>query len=252
MRASTEPRIAPLTRRHLLSLVGGVAAASALGSFVRGARAATPTPSPAAAPFELAPLPYAFDALEPVIDAETMRLHHGKHHAGYVTNLNAALDKAPELKGRPLEKLLAELSAVPESVRTAVRNHGGGHANHTLFWQCLTPGGAPLAGPLAEAINGVFGSFDAFKEAFTRAAMGVFGSGWAWLVLTQGTLAITTTPNQDTPLMAGQVPLLGVDVWEHAYYLKYQNRRAEYLANLWRVINWPFVARQWQAARVGA
>lgn len=249
MSALSQPRVAPLTRRHLLGLVGGAAAVSALGPWARRVGAATPTPAAAAAPFELAPLPYPFDALEPVIDTETMRLHHGKHHAGYVANLNAAIEKTPELRGWSLERLLAELPRVPEQVRTTVRNHGGGHANHTLFWSCLTPGGAPLTGPLAEAINGAFGSFDAFKEAFTRAAMGVFGSGWAWLVLERGRLAITSTPNQDSPLMQGQVPLLGVDVWEHAYYLKYQNRRAEYLANLWKVINWPFVAGRLAAAR---
>ncbi len=231
-----------LTRRNLLGLVGGACAATALGPLARVAGAGLPTPVPAANPFELGPLPYPFDALEPVIDAETMRLHHGKHHAGYVANLNAAIDKAPELKGRALETLLADLAAVPESVRTAVRNHGGGHANHTLFWQCLAPGGAALEGPLAEALTTTFGSFEAFKESFTRTAVGVFGSGWAWLVLDGGRLAITSTPNQDSPLMQGQRPLFGVDVWEHAYYLKYQNRRADYLANLWRVVNWPFVA----------
>lgn len=242
MSALDSPTLAPITRRNLLGLVGGAAALRALGPWARTAWAATPTPTPSAPPFELAPLPYPFDALEPVIDAETMRLHHGKHHAGYVANLNAALEQAPELKGRPLEKLLAELDKVPEKVRSAVRNHGGGHANHTLFWSCLTAGGAPLGGPLAEAISGTFGSFDTFKQAFTQAAMGVFGSGWAWLVRERGRLAIITTPNQDSPLMQGRLPLLGVDVWEHAYYLKYQNRRAEYLANLWTIINWPFVA----------
>lgn len=236
------PRLHRVTRRHLLGLVGGACAASALGPLARVAAAGLPTPVPAAIPFELGPLPYAFDALEPVIDAETMRLHHGKHHAGYVTNLNAVIDKVPELQGRALETLLADLAAVPESVRTVVRNHGGGHANHTLFWSCLTPGGGPLPGPLADAINGTFGSFEAFKEAFTRAASGVFGSGWAWLVLDRGRLAITTTANQDSPISQGQVPLLGVDVWEHAYYLTYRNRRADYLANLWSIVNWPFVA----------
>jgi len=242
------PATAPLTRRHLLALAGGAFAATALAPWARATGAGGSAAPPAATPFELAPLPYAFDALEPVIDAETMRLHHGKHHAGYVANLNAALDQAPQLKGRPLEALLADLKAVPEGVRTAVRNHGGGHANHALFWQCLTPGGAALEGPFAQALNATFGSFEAFKESFTRAALGVFGSGWAWLVVDGGRLAITSTPNQDSPLMQGQQPLLGVDVWEHAYYLKYQNRRAEYVQNLWRVINWPFVAARWRHA----
>jgi|YNPBryunderm2012_1023409.scaffolds.fasta_scaffold07895_3 Fe-Mn family superoxide dismutase len=238
----------PLTRRRLLTLAGGAVAATALAPWARAAGTGTPAVTPTATPFQLAPLPYAFDALEPVIDAETMRLHHGKHHAGYVANLNAAVEQAPQLKGRTLEALLADLNAVPEGVRTAVRNHGGGHANHTLFWHCLTPGGAALEGPFAEAINATFGSFETFKESFTRTALGVFGSGWAWLVVDGGRLAITSTPNQDSPLMQGQQPLLGVDVWEHAYYLKYQNRRAEYLQNIWRVINWPFVAARWRSA----
>ncbi len=235
--ASSSPK-AGLTRRHVLALVGSSWAASALAPLVRAADVPAPKPTP----FELPPLPYAVDALEPVIDAETMRLHHGKHHAGYVANLNAALAKAPELAGRPLEWLLAHLDAVPEAVRTAVRNHGGGHSNHTFFWQCLTPGGAPVPAPLAEALTASFGSVETFKEAFTRAAMGVFGSGWAWLVRDGGRLLVTSTANQDSPLMQGQVPLLGVDVWEHAYYLKYQHRRADYLSNLFKVINWPFVA----------
>ncbi len=242
------PHRVPLTRRHVLGLAGGAFAATALGSWARASGAGVPAATPTVTPFELAPLPYAFDALEPVIDAETMRLHHGKHHAGYVANLNAAVDRVPELKGRPLEALLADLATVPEGVRTAVRNHGGGHANHTLFWHCLAPGGAALEGPFADAINATFGSFEAFKESFTRTALGVFGSGWAWLVVDGGRLAITSTANQDSPLMQRQQPLLGVDVWEHAYYLKYQNRRAEYLQNIWRIINWPFVAARWRTA----
>lgn len=238
----------PFTRRQLLGLVGSACAASALSPWIRGSAAHSATVAPAPAPFELGPLPYPFDALEPVIDAETMRIHHGKHHAGYVANLNAALDQAPELKGRSLDSLLADLAALPEKVRTAVRNHGGGHANHTLFWSCLTPGGAAVGGALADAISATFGSFANFQEVFSRAAMAVFGSGWAWLVVDRGRLAITSTPNQDSPISQGQLPLLGVDVWEHAYYLRYQNRRAEYLANLWQVINWPFVAARFAGA----
>jgi len=214
--------------------------------------AGVPPAAGATAPFELAPLPYAFHALEPVIDADTMRLHHGKHHANYVANLNAALERAPGLRGIPLEKLLADLAAVPEDIRTAVRNHGGGHANHTLFWQCLTPGGTSPEGPLAKALETAFGSFERFKEEFTRTALGVFGSGWAWLVLDRGRLAITATANQDSPISQGQVPLFGVDVWEHAYYLRYQNRRAEYVANLWSIVNWRFVTKAWQAAQGAA
>ena len=246
-RANT-PSTPRLTRRNLLTLVGGAWAAGALGPWTRIIAADGSTPAAAAARFELPPLPYPFDALEPVIDAETMRLHHGKHHAGYVANLNAAVDRAPELRGRPVEELLVNLDSLPESVRQAVRNHGGGHANHTLFWQCLTPGGAPPDDAFAAAVNATFGNLQRLQERFTGAAMAVFGSGWAWLVLDGGRLAITTTPNQDSPLTQRQRPLLGVDVWEHAYYLKYQNRRSEYLANLWRVVNWRFVAANWRAA----
>lgn len=249
MKSSPSPPIPSFSRRDVVSLVAGACAAGALAPLAQVAQATSPAPAPPGVPFTLAPLPYPFDALAPVIDAETMRLHHGKHHAGYVDNLNAAIEKVPALRGRPLESLLGDLASVPESVRTAVRNHGGGHANHTLFWQCLTPGGAPLEGPLAQAIASSFGSFEAFKEAFTRAALGVFGSGWAWLVLDRDRLAITTTANQDSPLMQGQTPLFGLDVWEHAYYLSYQNRRAEYVANLWRIVNWTFVARRWQTAQ---
>jgi len=194
-------------------------------------------------PFELAPLPYAADALEPSIDATTMQIHHGKHHATYVANLNKALESAPELAGKTVEELIANgCAAAPEAIRTAVRNNGGGHANHTLFWSLMGPnaGGAP-SGALAEAIASAFGSFDTFKEKFAAAAMGRFGSGWAWLVLDGSGLAIASTPNQDTPLMEGKFPVLGIDVWEHAYYLKYQNRRAEYVAAWWNVVNWKAV-----------
>lgn len=193
-------------------------------------------------PHTLAPLPYAFDALEPHIDAQTMQIHHGKHHQAYVTNLNTALDKHPALQNKPLEDLLSGLGGIPEEIRTAVRNNGGGHWNHTLFWQLMAPnaGGAP-AGALADAITSAFGSFDSFKEKFAAAAMGRFGSGWAWLVSDGRKLSITSTPNQDNPLMDG-VPasriLLGLDVWEHAYYLKYQNRRADYITSWWNAVDW--------------
>lgn len=196
---------------------------------------------------ELPPLPFAYDALEPYIDAETMRLHHDKHHAAYIAGLSKALEQFPRLAEQTLEELLTSLAKVPESVRTAVRNHGGGHYNHSLFWQCLAPN-APAApeGDLARAINRDFGSFESFKEAFAKQAMGVFGSGWAWLVLEGGKLKVESTPNQDTPLAPGRKPLLGLDLWEHAFYLKYQWRRAEYVAAFWHVVNWPFIARRHQ------
>ena len=190
-------------------------------------------------------LPYPTDALEPHIDKMTMEIHHGKHHQAYVTNLNAALDKHPELQSKSVEDLLKSINTVPEDIRTAVRNNGGGHANHTMFWEIMSPdgGGAP-SGDLAAAIDGAFGSFDTFKERLVAAGVGRFGSGWAWLVNDGGSLSITSTPNQDTPLMEGRTPILGVDVWEHAYYLKYQNRRPEYLAAWWNVVNWDEVARR--------
>ncbi len=198
-------------------------------------------------PFTLPDLPYAFDALEPYIDKMTMEIHHGKHHGAYVANLNKALEAAPELAGKSLEELLANnLALVPESIRTAVRNNGGGHINHTMFWQIMGPngGGAP-SGNLAAAINSTFGSFENFKEKLTAAGMGRFGSGWAWLVRDGGgKLDIYSTANQDSPLMEGKFPILGVDVWEHAYYLKYQNRRAEYLAAWWNVVNWREVEKR--------
>jgi Fe-Mn family superoxide dismutase len=191
-------------------------------------------------PFTLPNLPYAPDALEPSIDKMTMEIHHGKHHGAYVTNLNKALESAPELANKPIEEILANgLSAVPEGIRTAVRNNGGGHVNHTMFWEIMAPnaGGAP-SGKIGEAIHSVFGSFDNFKEKFGAAAMGRFGSGWAWLVKKGGTLEILSTANQDSPIMDGLYPVMGLDVWEHAYYLKYQNRRAEYIAAWWNVVNW--------------
>jgi superoxide dismutase, Fe-Mn family len=189
--------------------------------------------------FQLAPLPYAYDALEPFVDTQTMQIHHDKHHATYVTNLNAALDKHPELSGKTLEALLGDLNAVPEDIRTAVRNHGGGTWNHNLFWEIMGPkaGGEPQ-GALAKAIAAAFGDFTTFKVEFEKAATGRFGSGWAWLVKKGNGLAILSTANQDNPLSEGLTPVLTLDVWEHAYYLKYQNRRAEYVTNWWNVVNW--------------
>ncbi len=195
-------------------------------------------------PFKLPDLGYAKDALEPHIDAQTMEIHHGKHHGAYVNNLNAALEKHPELHSWSIEDLLTKIAQVPEDIRTAVRNNGGGHHNHTLFWDILTPGGAKEpTGKLAEAINATFGSFEELKTKMTQAGLTRFGSGWSWLVKDKdGKLHVYSTANQDSPLMEGHTPLLGIDVWEHAYYLKYQNRRPDYLAAIWNVINWDKVA----------
>lgn len=200
--------------------------------------------------FELPQLPYAYDALEPHIDKETMNIHHTKHHNTYVTNLNAALEGNNELLGKSVEEVIANLDAVPESARTAVRNNGGGHANHSLFWQLLSPnGGGQPTGELADAITSKFGSFDSFKETFAKAATTRFGSGWAWLVVNNGELEVTSTPNQDSPLMEGKTPVLGLDVWEHAYYLNYQNRRPEYINSFWNVVNWDEVSKRYSAAK---
>jgi len=200
--------------------------------------------------YEVPPLPYAFDALEPHIDARTMEIHHDKHHAAYVTNLNKALDGHPELQSQSVEDLLRGIDRVPESIRTAVRNHGGGHANHSLFWQIMGPqGGGNPGGDLAAAIDSAFGSFQSFKEKLTNAAAGQFGSGWGWLVVAGGKLDVIARPNQDSPLMEGKTPLLGVDVWEHAYYLKYQNRRPDYLAAWWNTVSWQAVADRYSRAR---
>ena len=201
--------------------------------------------------FTLPPLPYGYDALEPNIDARTMEIHHTKHHQGYVNNLNAAIEKAPELQNKSLEELLKNLSAVPEKVRTAVRNNAGGHWNHSMFWAIMAPnaGGEPT-GDLANAIKKSFGDFSKFKEQFNAAASGRFGSGWAWLVSNGSDgLSIESTPNQDNPVMEGRSPILGVDVWEHAYYLKYQNRRADYLAAWWNTVNWPEVGKRFGAGK---
>lgn len=197
-------------------------------------------------PFKLPDLGYDKAALEPSIDAKTMEVHYQGHHAAYVNNLNAALEKAPEVQGWSLEELLGKINQVPEAIRTAVRNNGGGHHNHTLFWETLTPGGArEPSGKLAEAIHSTFGSFDEFKKQMTQAGATRFGSGWAWLVKDKnGGLKVYSTANQDSPLMEGDTPLLGIDVWEHAYYLKYQNRRPDYLAAIWNVINWDKVGER--------
>ena len=200
---------------------------------------------------ELPALPYAFDALEPHIDARTMEIHHGKHHAAYVANLNAALDKHPELYDRSLDSLLADLASIPEDIRTAVRNNGGGHANHSFFWPLLSGsgGGAP-SGALADAIRGEFGSFEAFQKLFAGAAMSRFGSGWAWLSLDAGgKLIVSSTANQDSPISDGLRPVLGLDVWEHAYYLNYQNRRADYVGAFWNVVDWNRVSANLKAAQ---
>ena len=195
-------------------------------------------------------LPYAYDALEPNIDAETMHLHHDKHHVTYVTNLNAAIEKHPELGEKTIEDLVSNLDAIPEDIRTAVRNNGGGHANHSFFWEILSPtGGGEPTGEVKDAIDATFGSFAKFQEDFAAAATTRFGSGWAWLVLDGGKLAITSTPNQDTPLSEGKTPILGLDVWEHAYYLNYQNVRPAYIKAFWNLVNWEQVAKHYAAAK---
>ncbi|WP_409251373.1 superoxide dismutase SodA [Bacillus sp. SCS-153A] len=200
--------------------------------------------------FELPQLPYAYDALEPHIDKETMNIHHTKHHNAYVTKLNDALQGNEELLSKSVEEVVANLDAVPEGARTAVRNNGGGHANHSLFWTILSPnGGGNPDGELASAIESKFGSFEKFKEEFAAAAAGRFGSGWAWLVVNNGELEVTSTLNQDSPLMDGKTPILGLDVWEHAYYLNYQNRRPDYINAFWNVVNWDEVSKRFSAAK---
>ena len=201
--------------------------------------------------FELPALPYAFDALEPHIDARTMEIHHGKHHQAYVNNLNAALEGHPDLQNKSIEELMRNLNSVPESIRPAVRNNGGGHANHAMFWKLMSSnGGGEPGGELGQAINSTFGSFANLKDQVNKAGATRFGSGWAWLVVDgSGKLEVTSTPNQDTPLSDGKTPILGVDVWEHAYYLKYQNRRPDYLAAWWNVVNWDQVAENYAKAK---
>ncbi|MDO3412647.1 superoxide dismutase [Saccharibacillus sp. CPCC 101409] len=201
--------------------------------------------------FELPALPYSNDALEPHIDAQTMEIHHDRHHNTYVTNLNNALESAPELQSKSLEDLISDLDSVPESIRTAVRNNGGGHHNHSLFWTVIGPnGGGNPSGALADAIESELGGFDKFKEDFNKAATTRFGSGWAWLVVGKdGKLSVTSTPNQDSPIFEGLTPILGLDVWEHSYYLKYQNKRPDYIAAFWNVINWDEVSKRYEAAK---
>lgn len=227
-----------ISRRDVLKLAGSGLAATALGGVSLADESL----------FQLPRLPYAEDALEPYIDARTMRIHHGKHHAGYTRKLNAAIE-GTDLAGMAIEDILANLESAPEGIRNAVRNNGGGYANHSLFWQIMSPdGGGEPGGELAAAIDSAFGGFGEFQVAFSKAAGGVFGSGWAWLAVDNGALSISTTPNQDTPLMAGNTPILGIDVWEHAYYLHYQNRRADYIAAFFNVINWDKVAELYAAA----
>jgi Fe-Mn family superoxide dismutase len=234
-----------MTRRQALKTASLAATACAIGPALQSVTAQSPpagatTPS---GPFSLPPLPYPFDALEPHIDARTMEIHHNLHHGAYVANLNKAMAQFPELGKKSVEDLLRDLNSVPETIRAAVRNQGGGHLNHSLFWQMMTrSGGGKPKGELAQAIETAFGGFPDFKTKFSEAAAKVFGSGWAWLVLADGALKIENSANQDSPLSQGRHPLLGLDVWEHAYYLKYQNRRPEYVGAFWNVINWDFVA----------
>ena len=236
-----------MTRRDAIksTMIGTAACAVALSDLNVFRAAAQST-----APFKLPALPYAFDALEPHLDARTMEIHHDKHHAGYVAKLNAAVDATPALGGRTLDSMLANLDAVPESARAAVRNNGGGHANHTLFWQVMKKGGGGKpGGDLARAIDRAFGSFSRFQDQFTEAALTRFGSGWAWLSMHGDHLHIESTANQDSPISSGHAPLLGLDVWEHAYYLHYQNRRVDYVKAWWNVVNWDFVADRYQTLK---
>lgn len=235
-----------LNRRHFLVLLGASA-----GAFLLDSCAAAETSPPRTSTIELPPLPYPYDALEPHIDAKTMQFHHDKHHAAYVNNLNKALDKYPELKNKTVEQLLQNLDNVPADIRTTVRNNGGGHVNHSMFWKIMKPnGGGEPTGEIATAINDNFGSFADFKKQFNEAGAGRFGSGWVWLVRNKnGKLEITTTANQDSPLMEGKSPIFGNDVWEHAYYLKYQNRRPDYLEAWWNVVNWDEINQRFADAR---
>ena len=235
-----------MTRRHALKTTALVATAAAV---VPGTLA-QPAPALPSGPFMLPLLPYAFDALEPHIDARTMEIHHDRHHKTYVDNLNKAIAESPALGQKSVEDLLKDLNSVPEKIRTAVRNSGGGHFNHLLFWQMMSKsGGGQPKGELAKAIETSFGSFSAFKDGFGKAGLGQFGSGWAWLVLQGGKLAIESSPNQDTPLSAGKQPILGLDVWEHAYYLKYQNKRADYVAAFWNVVDWEAAEKRFTSAK---
>jgi len=250
-----------LTRRDVIKTLGGAAATLAIAPVLNAQTtpdsshsappAAPATTAPAAAgPFKLPPLGYAYDALEPYIDAQTMTIHHDKHHAAYVANLNAAVAGHPDLAQMTVDQLMIQLPSLPETVRTKIRNQGGGHANHTLFWTSLkkNPNGKPV-GDLAAAIDKDLGGYDTLKKNLSTAATGLFGSGWVWLTLKNGKLTLDALPNQDSPLTQGQIPILGLDVWEHAYYLKYQNRRAEYIAAFFHVIDWEALNARYQAAQ---
>ncbi len=237
-----------MTRRQAIKTTALASVAlAALPSALAQTNSAAPAAPTTDGPFTLPPLPYAYDALEPYIDARTMEIHHDKHHAAYVANLNKAVADFPDLGKMSVEALLQDLNAIPEKIRTAVRNQGGGHFNHSLFWQMLKKDGGEPKGALATAIDRRFGSFSAFKNEWTKAALGQFGSGWAWLVVDANKqLGIEPAPNQDSPISQGKQPLLGIDVWEHAYYLKYQNRRPEYMAAFYDVINWDFVSGRYE------
>lgn len=236
----TTPKL-DLSRRQMLAMSSVAAVTAMIGNQSTASAAEATVP----------PLPYPFDALEPFIDAETMEIHHDRHHKAYVDKLNAAIAGNAELQAKPISKLVAELDQVPENIRTAVRNHGGGHLNHTLFWQMMAPGGGKKdKGAVGKEIDATFGSFDKFAAEFAAAAAGQFGSGWAWLVIDDGKLAVTSTPNQDNPVTMGKVPLLGIDVWEHAYYLKYQNKRPDYVTAWWNVVNWDFVNEMHRNAKI--
>jgi Fe-Mn family superoxide dismutase len=231
-----------MTRREALQRTGLAAAIATVGQI--NISAADPAPAPTG-PFTLPKLPYAFDALEPYIDAKTMEIHHDKHHAAYVNNLNAALEKHADLQNKSIDDLVKGINSVPEDIRTAVRNNGGGHINHTMFWEIMGPGGggAPT-GAIGDAIKSAFGDFEKFKTQMNDAGTKRFGSGWAWLIDAGGKLVVESTANQDSPLMEGKKPILGIDVWEHAYYLKYQNRRPDYLGAWWNTVNWSAVNKR--------
>lgn len=240
-----------ITRREAIKRTALLSATMATVSTLQLSAQPTPPAAPSGGTFKLPPLPYAFDALAPHIDAATMEIHHGKHHAAYVKNLNEAITEAPSLTKLSIEEIVRNLEKVPESVRTKVRNNGGGHLNHTLFWQMMKKnGGGEPKGELSKAIDNSFGSFSKFQEKFSESATKQFGSGWAWLVVDGKNLKIESTPNQDSPLSQGRTPLLGIDVWEHAYYLKYQNKRADYISAFYNVINWDFVADRYQQTAV--
>jgi len=243
-----------IDRRHFLFLLGASVGAFALDTHASAEKAPISQSTPTDNTISLPPLTYAYDALEPHIDQATMQFHHDKHHAAYVKNLNAALDKHPELKSKPVEEMLRNLNSVPADIRQIVRNNGGGHVNHSMFWLIMKPqGGGEPTGAIASAINQSFGSFAAFKKQFNEAGTGRFGSGWVWLVRNKnGKLEVTTTANQDSPLSEGKYPIMGNDVWEHAYYLKYQNRRPEYLDAWWNVLNWDEINKRFAAASKAA